>query len=98
MKKNIFYIIDFDSTFVAVEALDELANIALSHRNDRDTLTKKISEITRFGMEGKIGFGESLKKRLSLFQPSQSNVQELVTFLRKNITPSVLRNKSFFHE
>jgi len=93
---NQFFIIDFDSTIVTVEALDELATIALNNSKDEEKITKKISDITKLGMEGYIDFPTSLKRRLALFKPNKKHVKELVSFLKKHITPSVERNLEFF--
>lgn len=54
------YIIDFDSTFVSVESLDELAKIALRDDPSREKTALEISRITALGMEGKLSFEKSL--------------------------------------
>lgn len=92
------FVIDFDSTFVTVEALDELAVIALKTHPQKEKLSKKIAEITTAGMEGKIDFETSLAKRLALFKPQKDDIANLITFLKTHITPSVVRNKKFFQE
>jgi D-3-phosphoglycerate dehydrogenase len=46
------WIFDFDSTLVRVEALDELADIALQGRADHAALLARIKLITNQGMEG----------------------------------------------
>jgi D-3-phosphoglycerate dehydrogenase len=89
-------IIDFDSTLVTVESLDELANIALETNPDRVTIMDTLAEITKQGMEGEIGFAESLTSRLKLFQANKDHIESLISFLKQRITPSVSRNKSFF--
>ena len=86
-------IIDFDSTLVTVESLDELARIALSGRADAQQVMDQLSELTTLGMEGKIGFEESLKRRLRLFQAHQTHVNQLVLQLQTCISPSVKRHK-----
>ena len=55
-----YYIIDFDSTFTQVEALDELARISLKNHPDREAIYKKIEDYTNLSMEGKLSFSESL--------------------------------------
>lgn len=90
------YIIDFDSTFVKVEALDELSKIALRSAAWREAIVSEIESITALGMEGKISFNESLKRRLSLFAPTKEHISLLVSFLLANITPSVVRNREWF--
>ncbi len=96
MPKEKILIIDFDSTFVTVESLDELADIALRGHARREKILKEIREITRLGMEGKLAFKDSLKKRLALFSANKAHVQELIRLLRNSVTPSVIRNKDFF--
>jgi D-3-phosphoglycerate dehydrogenase len=93
-----YLVLDFDSTFVKVEALDELARIALRDVEDRDVRVARIEELTRDGMEGKIGFGESLAKRLGLFSAGPAHLKELVTFLRGQISASVRENRKFFEQ
>ncbi len=92
------FIIDFDSTFVAKEALDELAAIALSHQQDKEKITKEVADITKQGMEGAIDFPTSLARRLSLFTPTKDDINNLIELLKNHITPSISRNKNFFHE
>jgi len=92
------FIIDFDSTFVTVESLDELARIALSHNPNKEKIAKEIEEITHQGMEGIIDFPTALAKRFALFNPTNADVETAVAFLKEHITPSVRRNKSFFQE
>lgn len=91
-----YYIIDFDSTFVKLESLDELAKIALQNNPKRKEIVKEIQNITNLGMDGKMSFEESLERRLKLFSPTKQHIQELIILLEKNITHSVERNKSFF--
>ncbi len=94
--KQQYFIIDFDSTFVTVEALDELAHIALKNSPDKEKITKQIRAITSLGMEGKLSFPESLAQRLKLFSANKEDIKKLVSFLKKNITPSVTQNTIFF--
>ncbi len=91
-----FFIIDFDSTFVTVEALDELAKISLNNSKNKTEITDEIAAITKKGMEGKISFPESLSTRLKLFSANQEHIKKLILHLRRNISPSIKRNKNFF--
>ena len=93
-----YLIMDFDSTFVSVEALDELAKIALRDASDRDAVVKQIEAITRSAMVGEIGFQESLSRRLALFTATDAQVSELITLLKSHISESVEANKPFFQE
>lgn len=93
---NKFFIIDFDSTFVALEALDTLAEIALIDNPQKEQIIQQIKGITQLGMEGKMSFTQTLEKRLALFSPTKEHIETLTKLLKKNITPSISRNKHFF--
>ncbi len=98
MQPQRYFIIDFDSTLVTVEALDELAKIVLKNNAKKETVLEEIKRTTSLGMDGTISFPESLAKRLVLFQPNKEHIQKLITHLKKQITPSILSNKAFFKE
>ena len=83
-------IIDFDSTFIKDETLDEISNL-LSSDND---LKQKIVQITDQAMEGKLDFSEALKERVSLLDIHQNQIQEIINILRNRVSESFLRNKN----
>ena len=91
-----YYIIDFDSTFTQVEALDELARISLKKHPDRELIYKKIEEYTNLAMEGKLSFGESLAKRVQLLEANEDHLQQLIKRLKKKVSSSFSRNADFF--
>lgn len=96
MNKPTYFIIDFDSTFIRIEALDKLAEIALADNPKKDFILAKIKNLTEKGMKGEIPFDQSLVKRLKLFHANKNHLELLVKTLKKNITSSILRNKVFF--
>ena len=86
------FIIDYDSTFIKVESLDELSKIS----NNSDTNShKKISEITRLGMEGKISFSESLNRRIKLINCDIDDINKTIKVLNKQVSDSFKKNISF---
>jgi len=91
-------IIDFDSTFVTVESLDELAHIVLKDNPEIAQRLETIRAITRAGMEGSIPFDESLSKRLKLLNINQKDIHAATIVLAKKVTPSFKRNKQFLME
>ena len=91
-----YFIIDFDSTFVKSEGLEVLAAVSLKNNPDNKIIVKKIKEITHLGMEGKIPFPESLDRRLNLLKANKRHLEETIKILKKNISPSIQRNKNFF--
>ena len=93
-----YLIIDFDSTFVTVESLDELAHIVLKDNPESAQRLETIRAITRAGMEGSIPFDESLSKRLKLLNINQKDIHAATIVLAKKVTPSFKRNKQFLME
>lgn len=92
------FIIDFDSTFTQVEALDILGEISLKNDVNRDQKLKSIKDITDGGMEGTVTFRESLEKRVALLEATKPQIGELVEVLRSKVSISFMRNKEFFIE
>ncbi|MGV3684432.1 MAG: HAD-IB family phosphatase [Daejeonella sp.] len=91
-----FYIIDFDSTFTQVEALDELARISLQDHPNREGIYKEIEDLTNAAMEGKMSFRESLTARVKLLEADKEHLKQLITHLKKKVSASFSRNKTFF--
>ena len=91
-----YFIIDFDSTFTQVEALDELARISLKHHPDREKIYKQIEDLTNASMEGKLSFTQSLENRVKLLQANREHLKQLVTHLKKKVSVSFSRNTAFF--
>jgi D-3-phosphoglycerate dehydrogenase / 2-oxoglutarate reductase len=98
MHKDKYFIIDFDSTFTQVEALEELGEIALHDDPDKDQILEQIRNLTNSAMEGKSSFTEGLHKRLSLLRANQRHLQALIQRLQNKVSESVKRNKDFFLE
>ncbi|WP_136668463.1 phosphoglycerate dehydrogenase [Flavobacterium sp. H122] len=94
-KKLIF---DFDSTFIQVEALDVLCEIAHKNSNDLSSALSEIQRITNLGMEGKLSLKESLYQRLHLLNAHRDDLEELIKQLKSKISGSVVRNANFFKQ
>lgn len=93
-----YYIIDFDSTFTQVEALDELAKISLEGSKDKESVYQEIEKLTNLAMEGKISFRESLAGRVALLRANKGHLEQLVKHLKKKVSRSFDRNRSFFKQ
>ena len=91
-----YYIFDFDSTFVQVEALEELAEIALKGMKRRERVVAEIKELTDKGIEGEISFSEGLRKRLDLIRATEKHLEKLTRRLKKKVSSSISRNIKFF--
>jgi D-3-phosphoglycerate dehydrogenase len=96
MPKKAYYIIDFDSTFTQVEALDELAKISLNKHPEKEAILQKIEDYTNLAMEGKLSFSESLAKRVKLLEANEDHLKQLITRLKKKVSASFSRNTAFF--
>jgi D-3-phosphoglycerate dehydrogenase len=91
-----YFIIDFDSTFTQVEALDELARISLKNHPDREKIYKQIEDLTNASMEGKLSFTQSLENRVKLLQANRGHLALLINHLKKKVSVSFARNTIFF--
>jgi D-3-phosphoglycerate dehydrogenase len=91
-----YLIIDFDGTLIEVEALDELAALALAKRADGGEIAAEIARITDLGMNGKIPIDESLERRLGLLEAGRADVEAIVAPLKRRITASFRANTAFF--
>ncbi|MFA6171676.1 MAG: hypothetical protein WCW77_00330 [Patescibacteria group bacterium] len=96
--KEKFLIIDFDSTLVQIECLDELFFLTLKGNPDKVKIMGDFSEITRLGMEGKLSFGESLEKRMALVKAGKKELDEFIKLLHGHITESFWKNRGYLKE
>ena len=88
-------IIDFDSTFITKESLDELAHLVLLNHKDGVERLKSIKALTLSGMEGKIPFDLSLEKRIALINTNKKDIKQISSELSKEVSPSIKKNKLF---
>lgn len=95
MENDKYFVIDFDSTFTKVEALDVLAEISLQNHPEKEERIRKIKEITDAGMDGSLSVKESLQQRLDLLEAHKEHLGELVKRLREQVSDSFKRNKDF---
>ena len=93
-----FIIIDFDSTFISKESLDELASYALQRSKSKDLILDQIHQLTDDGMSGKITFYESINSRLKLISATKEDVKFVSNNLKAHVTDSFKRNKYFINE
>ncbi len=82
-------VLDFDSTIVTVESLDELAAIALEGRSDRAEALARIRSITDAGMDGSLPIDQSLSQRLALLRFDRAMVGRLIARLHEAVSPSL---------
>jgi len=76
-------ILDFDSTLITHESLEELLKRA------RPDLAAEIAAITAAGMDGSMSFRESMQRRLALARPSREEVEALGREALGWITPGL---------
>ena len=93
-----YIIIDFDSTFITEESLDELAKYKLRDQPDSQTMLNKIKSLTNAGMNGDIPFKQSLDERMEVLNLNRSDINSVSKILSECVTPSFTKIKSFFIE
>jgi D-3-phosphoglycerate dehydrogenase len=98
MSSSIKFIIDFDSTFTQVEALDILGEISLANHPERVVRLQAIKDITDQGMDGSLTFRESLEKRIEILQANKAQITELIAALKQKVSKSFERNREFLLE
>ena len=89
------YIFDFDSTFIKIESLDLLAKF--SQLTDKISIDK-IEKITKEGMDGKISFYDSLRKRIQLINSNRNDLIKTVDHLKNEVSDSFKSNKNFINK
>lgn len=90
------YIIDFDSTLVTIESLDELITLSIQSDPNRDAKLAELAEITNQGMAGEIGFDESLRRRVAIASPHRHELEQILNKLSQSLSPSALRHVEWF--
>lgn len=95
---NKYIILDFDSTFIQTEAMDELASISLQDNVNKDEIVNKIINITNSGMDGKLPLSESLRRRIELLSANKKHINTLINQLHNKVSSSIKRNLSFFQQ
>ena len=86
-------IIDFDSTFIQDETLDEIASI-VSNSDTDPYLKEKISDITNQAMEGNLDFNSALKKRVQMLSIHKKDISKITKVLNKRVSESFIKNKN----
>ena len=90
-QKSLF--IDFDSTFIKVETIDELAKLSLKNDPNANNKINLISDITNKAMSGDISFSEALEKRLEILSLNQNDIISITENISNLISDSFLINK-----
>ena len=90
-KKALF--IDFDSTFVKAETIDELAKFSLRGDPNAEHKVRMISHITDQAMCGEISFPDALEKRLDLLSISRDDVDEIQRHISTLVSDSFIENR-----
>lgn len=87
-------IIDFDSVICACESMDLLFEELLQGESETSRLSvvAEVQRITRAGMEGEIGFAESLSSRLGLVPRRPFDLQAVVKRIEESLSATFVAN------
>lgn len=88
-------ILDFDSTLISCESLEQILNFSIGERHD---VMNQIKGITKQGMTGEIDFAESLSRRLKLASPSIRDIGLFTDFAQELLTPGMKLFVAKLHE
>jgi HAD superfamily phosphoserine phosphatase-like hydrolase len=80
---------DFDSTIVSKETLDDAISRALYAHPERERIVREIEKITRLGMEGKLDFTESVRRRLGVVPLTKTHLEETGAGMKDALTPGI---------
>ncbi len=89
-------VLDFDSTFTSVEALDVLAELLSAANPERAADVARIKTLTDQAMSGDISFADALQHRIRILRPSRDDIAALVEVLKTKVSPSIARNRAVF--
>ena len=90
-------LIDFDSTFVKAETIDELAKLSLKNDSDANTKIDQITDITNQAMSGEISFPTALEKRLEILSLTKQNIKDVTNDISNMVSDSFIENKDFIN-
>ena len=86
--------IDFDSTFVKIETIDELAKLTLQNDPDKDSKIDLISGITNQTMSGEIDFPTALERRLKILSLTSTSIKKITPQIASLVSDSFEANKN----
>ena len=89
-------ILDFDSTLVQTETLDELALLCLQNHPQAEDIKFSIHNLTQQAMNGKLDFETALQQRIALLPLHREHIDTCIDILRNKISTSFLRERDFF--
>ncbi|ESQ85874.1 3-phosphoglycerate dehydrogenase [Asticcacaulis sp. AC466] len=91
-------VLDFDSTFTSVEALDILAELLSAADPARAADVAHIKSLTDQAMSGEISFADALNRRVQILKPTRDDIAALIEVLKTKVSVSIERNRAVFGE
>ena len=85
--------IDFDSTFVKVETIDELADVSLKNDINKEEKINIIKDITSQAMSGEIDFPVALQKRLEILSLNSNDIKFITDRISNLVSDSFKKNR-----
>ena len=90
--------IDFDSTFVKIETIDELARLTPQNNPDKDSKIDLIAGITNQAMSGEIDFPAALDRRLKILSLTSGSIREITHQISSLVSDSFKANREIIKE
>ena len=85
--------IDFDSTFVKIETIDELAKITLKNDDEKESKLHNIFDITQKAMSGELDFPTALQQRMDILSLTKDNIKEVTQEVSLMVSDSFVDSK-----
>lgn len=89
------FLLDFDSTLVAAESLEVMAEECLPEDTEGARKRARLRELTTAAMEGRMDFGVALSERLALLDLRREQLPAIVARLQQALSASFLANRAF---
>ncbi len=91
-------VFDFDSTIVNTETFELLAEEALRHNPERESILAQFQAITNQGMAGEIPLQEGFRRRMELVSLHREHIALVLPHMVARLSPSFKNNLHFFTE
>lgn len=89
------FLLDFDSTLVAAESLEVMADACLPDDAEGAARRARMHALTEAAMEGRMDFGVALAERLALLDMGREHLPEIIERLRRAVSASFRDNRAF---
>lgn len=96
--QEMYFVFDFDNTFIKGESLEIVAEVALRKHPDREKILEVMGRLVDESMDGRLSFSESLRQRFSFLELHRDHLSRSIEILKTRVTASFWVHKNFFRQ